>query len=225
MRVRLFGELQVDIILTADAGSAEPEASCSTLARPRPRTARLGTGRFGTGRPRTAGTWLPARRPALLETKLYVPKSRRGLVARPRLSERLDRGAAAKLTLVSAPAGFGKTTLLAEWLAAGQAGGRVGRVALARPGRQRPRLLLDLRHRRAADGGAGSRRERALAAASVRSRRPIESILTDAAQRAQRRHRDRHRAGARRLPRHRRARRSTTAWPSCSSTSRRSCTW
>ena len=54
----------------------------------------------------------------LLETKLYVPRSPRGLVPRPRLSERLDRGAASKLTLVSAPAGFGKTTLLAEWLAA-----------------------------------------------------------------------------------------------------------
>ena len=55
----------------------------------------------------------------LLETKLYVPGSRRGLVPRPRLSERLDRGAASKLMLVSAPAGFGKTTLLAEWLVAG----------------------------------------------------------------------------------------------------------
>ena len=55
----------------------------------------------------------------LLETKLFVPRPRRGLVPRPRLSERLDRGAASKLTLVSAPAGFGKTTLLAEWLAAG----------------------------------------------------------------------------------------------------------
>jgi LuxR family maltose regulon positive regulatory protein len=54
----------------------------------------------------------------LLETKLYVPRSRRGLVLRPRLSERLDRGAASKLVLVSAPAGFGKTTLLTEWLAA-----------------------------------------------------------------------------------------------------------
>ena len=54
----------------------------------------------------------------LLETKLYVPRPRRGLVARPRLSERLSRGAESKLTLVSAPAGFGKTTLLAEWLAA-----------------------------------------------------------------------------------------------------------
>jgi LuxR family maltose regulon positive regulatory protein len=57
----------------------------------------------------------------LLETKFYVPRLRRGLVPRPRLSERLDRGAASKLMLVSAPAGFGKTTLLTEWLAAGPA--------------------------------------------------------------------------------------------------------
>ena len=60
----------------------------------------------------------------LLETKLYVPKLRRGVVARPRLSERLSRGAESKLTLISAPAGFGKTTLLAEWLAAAPAGRR-----------------------------------------------------------------------------------------------------
>ena len=56
---------------------------------------------------------------ALLETKFYVPRSRRGLVSRLRLSERLDRGTASKLMLVSAPAGFGKTTLLTQWLAAG----------------------------------------------------------------------------------------------------------
>ena len=55
----------------------------------------------------------------LLETKLYSPKWRPGLVSRPRLVERLDQGIGRKLTLVSAPAGFGKTTLLAEWLAAG----------------------------------------------------------------------------------------------------------
>src|ERR1700722_3384416 len=54
----------------------------------------------------------------LLETKLHVPRSRRSLVARPRLSERMSRGAESALTLVSAPAGFGKTTLLAERLAA-----------------------------------------------------------------------------------------------------------
>ncbi len=52
----------------------------------------------------------------LIATKMYVPKLRRGLVARPRLLERLRRGAESRLTLVSAPAGFGKTTLLAAWL-------------------------------------------------------------------------------------------------------------
>jgi LuxR family transcriptional regulator, maltose regulon positive regulatory protein len=60
----------------------------------------------------------------LLETKLHVPRRRRGLVARPRLIERLSLQAEPALTLVSAPAGFGKTTLLAEWLAAVSADGR-----------------------------------------------------------------------------------------------------
>src|SRR5689334_14688860 len=60
----------------------------------------------------------------LLETKLHIPRWRRSLVARPRLSERLSRGAESALTLVSAPAGFGKTTLLAEWLAVAAAGER-----------------------------------------------------------------------------------------------------
>jgi LuxR family maltose regulon positive regulatory protein len=63
----------------------------------------------------------------LLETKLYVPRRRRGLVARPRLRQRLDRGVESKLTLVSAPAGFGKTTLLAQWL--GDADAEVRRAA------------------------------------------------------------------------------------------------
>jgi LuxR family transcriptional regulator, maltose regulon positive regulatory protein len=55
----------------------------------------------------------------LLDTKLFVPRSRRGLIARPRLVERLNSGSESKLTLISAPAGFGKTTLLTAWLAAG----------------------------------------------------------------------------------------------------------
>lgn len=59
----------------------------------------------------------------LLETKLHVVRRRRGLVARPRLSERLSRGAESVLTLASAPAGFGKTTLLTEWLAVAPADG------------------------------------------------------------------------------------------------------
>ena len=52
----------------------------------------------------------------LVETKLFIPKPHRGLVTRPRLSERLRRVARARLTLISAPAGFGKTTLLSAWL-------------------------------------------------------------------------------------------------------------
>jgi LuxR family maltose regulon positive regulatory protein len=60
----------------------------------------------------------------LLETKFHVPRLRRGLVARPRLSERLSAGAEPLLTLVSAPAGFGKTTLLTAWLAAAATKGR-----------------------------------------------------------------------------------------------------
>jgi len=54
----------------------------------------------------------------LLETKLHLPRRRRGVVVRPRLSERMSLAGESVLTLVSAPAGFGKTTLLTEWLAA-----------------------------------------------------------------------------------------------------------
>ena len=55
----------------------------------------------------------------LLATKLHVPHPRTGLVSRPYLVERLQQGISCPLTLVSAPAGFGKTTLLAQWLAQG----------------------------------------------------------------------------------------------------------
>jgi LuxR family maltose regulon positive regulatory protein len=51
----------------------------------------------------------------LLTTKLYIPPARPDWVPRPRLIERLDGGLHRKLTLVSAPAGFGKTSLLSEW--------------------------------------------------------------------------------------------------------------
>ena len=52
----------------------------------------------------------------LLQTKLYIPPVRPELVSRPRLIERMNEGATRKLTLISAPAGFGKTTLLSEWI-------------------------------------------------------------------------------------------------------------
>jgi LuxR family maltose regulon positive regulatory protein len=55
---------------------------------------------------------------ALLTTKLFIPPSRPGLVARVSLLEKLDSGlnARQRLLLISAPAGFGKTTLLSAWL-------------------------------------------------------------------------------------------------------------
>lgn len=57
----------------------------------------------------------------ILATKLYIPPPRLSVVPRPRLIDRLNEGLAkgGKLTLVSAPAGFGKTTLVSEWIAQG----------------------------------------------------------------------------------------------------------
>jgi LuxR family maltose regulon positive regulatory protein len=55
----------------------------------------------------------------ILATKLYIPPPRSKIVLRPRLIERLNAGCAhgCRLTLISAPAGFGKTTLVSEWIA------------------------------------------------------------------------------------------------------------
>ena len=116
----------------------------------------------------------------LLDTKFYIPRSRRDLVPRPRLSQRLDRGSALKLVLVSAPAGFGKTTLLTQWLAAGPAA----------PGDQRRAAWLSLDRAdndpvsfwayviaalRTAAPGAG---EGALALLRAPRPPPVETVLT-----------------------------------------------
>ncbi|WP_372594211.1 LuxR C-terminal-related transcriptional regulator [Actinotalea sp.] len=53
----------------------------------------------------------------VLDSKIRVPRRRRTAVGRPRLLRRLDEATHTPLTFVSAPAGFGKTTLLTEWLA------------------------------------------------------------------------------------------------------------
>jgi LuxR family maltose regulon positive regulatory protein len=57
--------------------------------------------------------------PPVLATKLYIPPPRPNIVPRPRLIGRLNKGLSASrnLTLISAPAGFGKTTLVSEWVA------------------------------------------------------------------------------------------------------------
>ena len=52
----------------------------------------------------------------LLQTKLHVPRLRPFLVPRPHLIKALNQGLAGKLTLISAPAGFGKTTLVSSWI-------------------------------------------------------------------------------------------------------------
>ena len=52
----------------------------------------------------------------LLATKLHLPRPQADLVPRPRLAEALDKGMARALIVVSAPAGFGKTALLADWI-------------------------------------------------------------------------------------------------------------
>ena len=109
---------------------------------------------------------------ALVETKLLLPRPRRDAVARPRLAGLLERAHDAPVTLVSAPAGFGKTTLLATWLAS--AGRPVAWVSLDERDRQPTTywsyvlLALD----RAAPGSA------AAALTLLQSgQAPVESVL------------------------------------------------
>src|SRR5689334_3012144 len=52
----------------------------------------------------------------LLATKFFIPSSPHHLIERPRLIALLNQGLLRKLTLISAPAGFGKTTLLSAWV-------------------------------------------------------------------------------------------------------------
>ncbi len=68
------------------------------------------------GRCGSYDSWVPT---AVLATKLFAPALRSQAVARTRLRERLDTtlDPGQRLTLVSAPAGFGKTTVLSDWVA------------------------------------------------------------------------------------------------------------
>jgi LuxR family maltose regulon positive regulatory protein len=83
-------------------------------------------------------------------------------VSRPRAGERLSRGAEAKLTLVTAPAGFGKTTLPAEWLAAPSAVKREVACLSLDQSDNHPTSFLDVPDRRAAGCSARGRRGCAL---------------------------------------------------------------
>ena len=65
----------------------------------------------------------------LLATKFHIPPPRVDLVPRPHLLAQLNKGLEGRLVLVSAPAGFGKTTLVANWIRHEQLGDRDGRIA------------------------------------------------------------------------------------------------
>src|SRR5213082_2498341 len=71
----------------------------------------MGTGENGLG-----SGWRREKVTPILATKLYLPRLRPNVVSRPRLIERLNEGLHRKLTLIAAPAGFGKTTLVSEWV-------------------------------------------------------------------------------------------------------------
>ena len=163
----------------------------------------------------------------LLETKLFLPSPRPGLVPRPRLRERLDRGLGAKLMLVSAPAGFGKTTLLVDWLAsAATPSGAAPLIAAwlaldAADNDPAPFWRYVVAALRTAVPDIG---EDALALLRDSQPPPVEMVLTTLLNELGGA-RDRHRAGARRLPRHRLTGDPRRDGVPRSTTCRTGCTW
>jgi LuxR family maltose regulon positive regulatory protein len=71
---------------------------------------------MGHGKNDLGSRWRREKVTPILATKLYIPPLRPQVVLRHRLIERLNEGLHRKLTLISAPAGFGKTTLVSEWV-------------------------------------------------------------------------------------------------------------
>ena len=115
----------------------------------------------------------------LLQTKLFAPLSHSNLVRRPRLIEKLNGGSTRRLTLISAPAGFGKTTLVSDWLAQGQQG--AGWLALDEDDNDIVRFLAYVvaALRNVGDQGAG---EGTLALLQSPQLVPLRSILGTLAQ-------------------------------------------
>jgi LuxR family transcriptional regulator, maltose regulon positive regulatory protein len=113
----------------------------------------------------------------LLLTKLSVPSARPSLVSRLRLSERLEEELGGKLTLISAPAGFGKTTLLSMWLAVSSRSGRSAVWLSLDPGDNDPtrfwRYFIA-----AADRVCPGAGDTALVLLQAPQAPPIEAILT-----------------------------------------------
>jgi LuxR family maltose regulon positive regulatory protein len=110
------GDLTLDLLNTVAAQLASRGASVSVQAlqveRDQPLSLQPPTARPQPFSPNLAASGSGT----LLRTKLYLPHPPARMVPRPRLLAQLDAGLSAALTLIVAPAGFGKTTLLAEWL-------------------------------------------------------------------------------------------------------------
>ncbi|MGH7804751.1 MAG: hypothetical protein ACREQJ_10415, partial [Candidatus Binatia bacterium] len=82
---------------------------------------------------------------ALVPTKLRPPAGRSGLIARPRLARGLEDDRPPRVIVVQAPAGYGKTTLLAQWAEAlARAGRTVGWLTIDEDDNEPSRLLLHL---------------------------------------------------------------------------------
>jgi LuxR family maltose regulon positive regulatory protein len=109
----------------------------------------------------------------LVRTKLFIPPVRRGLVPRPRLSERLSPTSHPRLTLISAPPGFGKTTLLATWLDSAPAERPVAWVSLEESERERESFWTYVVTALDAAAGVGAGSLPLLQAANP----PIETVL------------------------------------------------
>ena len=123
----------------------------------------------------------------ILTTKLFVPQVRSEFVRRPRLAGRLNEATACDLTLVSAPAGFGKTTLVSTWVGELRSNGKgqaanvaaIGWLSLdeadADPERFLAYLIAVLGHSGAIDNGA---EEEAMAMLHSAQPPPTDAILT-----------------------------------------------
>jgi LuxR family transcriptional regulator, maltose regulon positive regulatory protein len=116
--------------------------------------------------------------PTLLETKLYVPRAQAGFVPRPRLLLALQQGAERRLSVIVAPAGFGKTTLLAAWLAECAGGAKTAGWVSLDAGDNEPTLFWSYFIRAVQKIHPGTGAE-ALALLRSPQPPPIESILTE----------------------------------------------
>jgi LuxR family transcriptional regulator, maltose regulon positive regulatory protein len=118
----------------------------------------------------------------VLETKLHAPRVRHGLVDRRRLNDVMRRGAATKLTLVSAPPGFGKTTLVGDWLASRGPGTAAAWLSLDASDSDRATFLAYLvAALRSAVPGIGDLSVAALEATPPRFDVAIQAILNELA--------------------------------------------